>query len=108
MKSFVVVVVVMLASTAAVDSKVLRSWRPVKNVDDPLMKFLGNFAVKEDDRLTGMKLTFEKIVQAEYRSGGNGYKYHLILSANDGFTSNMYAANVSVTWKLNAFGAFHA
>ncbi|XP_004488401.1 cysteine proteinase inhibitor A-like [Cicer arietinum] len=96
-QSLVLLLLVLLTSTAARDLTVLgHIWIPINDVNNPYVIDLANFAVNEDDRLTGVMLQFEKVIKAEYQIEVINYMYHLVLSANNTSISNKYEALVSV------------
>jgi cystatin-C len=82
--------VVLLASTAVRNQAIPGGWEPIKDIDDPHVTEIANYAVTEHDKQTGLKLKLEKVISGETKIV-NGIIYCLNISASD---SNKY--NVAV------------
>ncbi|KEH18184.1 putative Cystatin domain-containing protein [Medicago truncatula] len=105
-QSFVIILVVLFASTTINQAK------PIYNNNQHLIK-VANFAVTEYNmQNTEAKLVFEKVTNgASDVNKKKGTKYSLTLCANNGSTSNNYAAIVlekpSDNFILKAFSLIH-
>ncbi|XP_004491916.1 cysteine proteinase inhibitor 6-like [Cicer arietinum] len=94
-QSLGVLMVVLLASTATGNIILPSVFLPIKDVNNPKLAYLGNFAVTEHDKQTGKQLKFEKILKAEYYFPDNVHQFYLIFSATNASTiSNKYDALV--------------
>ncbi|CAK8530663.1 unnamed protein product [Lathyrus sativus] len=86
---FVLLFVVLLVSADACTLGIVGGWSPIKDIHDPQIIGMANFAVTEYDKRTGLKLKLKNIVKGEVQiiSGTN---YHLTLSAGDSSGYNVY------------------
>ncbi|XP_010513103.1 PREDICTED: cysteine proteinase inhibitor 5-like [Camelina sativa] len=71
----------------------LGSWTPIKDVKDPHIVEIGQFAVSEFDKLTRSRLTFVKVVQGESQVV-SGVNYRLLLEANGSKLTKQFVAVV--------------
>ncbi|TKY53951.1 Cysteine proteinase inhibitor 5 [Spatholobus suberectus] len=105
--------VVLLASSAVARKEVIvGGWSPIKNINDPHVKEIADFAVTEYDKRSGEKLKLEKVIKGDTQVVA-GTNYRLTLAATDGSSSNNYEA---VVWEkvwmhfrnLTSFTPVHA
>ncbi|GMH15760.1 hypothetical protein Nepgr_017601 [Nepenthes gracilis] len=96
---FLSVVVLFFAAaevSAAVDrqrSNELGSYRPIKNLTEPRVIEVGNFAVSEHNKEAGTKLLFVKVVKGDFQVV-SGLNFRLVISAKDGVDLGNYEAVV--------------
>jgi hypothetical protein len=84
----ILLVLPLLASAAGV-------WEPIKNVNDPHVKEIGEFAVAEYDKSSKADLKFMSVVKGETQVVA-GTNYRLVLEAKDGAATKHYEA---VVWE---------
>ncbi|XP_004503078.1 cysteine proteinase inhibitor 6-like [Cicer arietinum] len=96
-QSLGVLMVVLLASTTTANIILPSVFLPIKDVNNPKLADLGNFAVVEHVKQTGKdQLKFEKILKAEYYFPDDVHQFYLIFSAtNASGISNQYDALVN-------------
>ncbi|KAK9268212.1 hypothetical protein L1049_010655 [Liquidambar formosana] len=70
-------------------------WQPIKNISDPHVREIGEFAVTEYDKKAKAELKFESVVKGEYQVVA-GMNYRLVVAAKDGGVSAKYEA---VVWE---------
>ncbi|RDX87144.1 Cysteine proteinase inhibitor 5, partial [Mucuna pruriens] len=110
--AFLVLVFVLCGSAFGREYDTLGSWTPIKNLDDPHVKEIADYAVTEYDKRSGEKLKLEKVIKGESQVVA-GINYRLTLAASDGSSSNKY---VAVVWEklwlhfrnLTSFTPVHA
>jgi len=68
-------------------------WSPIKNIDDPHVKEIADYAVTEYAKQSGHKLKLEKVLKGETQAVA-GVNYRLTLAATDGSSSKNYEAIV--------------
>ncbi|KAJ8492683.1 hypothetical protein OPV22_014404 [Ensete ventricosum] len=87
---------VLSASAAASSGKALGGWTPIKDVNDPHVLEIAQFAVSEHNKQANSGLALDKVVKGETQvvSGAN---YRLVLSASDG--SGASARYEAVVWE---------
>jgi cystatin-C len=83
-QSVVLLFAVLLASAIAAD------YRPIKDVNDPHVVDIANYAVRVHDDQTGLKLKLENVISGEYLMLIEGAKYCLNITATDTTASNKY------------------
>lgn len=90
---FVLLYVALMVSADACTQGIVGGWHPIKDINDPQITGIANFAVTEYNKRTGLKLKLKNVVQGEVQiiSGTN---YSLILSAGDSSGYNVYEAVV--------------
>lgn len=97
----VLFVVVLMASAIARMETSAGGWSPIKDINDPHVIVIANFAVTEYNKHTGANLKLDKLIKGESQVA-SGIYYDLILSAGDGSHSNIYKALVwEKTWQHN-------
>ncbi|XP_027332122.1 cysteine proteinase inhibitor 5-like [Abrus precatorius] len=105
--------VVLFASAVAMNAAAMRfgGWSPIKNINDPHVTEIANFAVTEYVKRSGAKLKLEKVIKGDTQVVA-GINYRLVLAANDGSSSNNYEAVVWEKWEhfrnLTSFTPVHA
>ena len=70
-------------------------WRPIKNISDPHVQEIGEFAVTEHNKQAKESLKFQSVVSGETQVV-SGTNYRLVVVAEDGGVSNKYEA---VVWE---------
>ena len=79
----------------------LGGWKPIKDVKDPHVIEVAEFAVKEHNNESKTELEFESVSKGEKQVVA-GTNYRLVIAAKDGGASNNYEA---VVWeKLGSAG----
>nr|XP_029121651.1 cysteine proteinase inhibitor 1 [Elaeis guineensis] len=86
-------------------------WQPIKDIKDPHVQEIAEFAVSEHNRLANTSLALSKVVKGETQVV-EGINYRLVLEAKDGETKADYVAVVwEKVWenfrKLTSFTAVH-
>ncbi|KAG5011310.1 hypothetical protein JHK87_019825 [Glycine soja] len=107
----VLVFVVLLACAVGWDDGIPGGWNPIKNINDPHVTEIANFAVTEYDKQSGEKLKLVKVIKGDLQVVA-GLNYRLSLTASD---SNNYQAIVyEKAWarehyrNLTSFTPLHA
>ncbi|CAI8604492.1 unnamed protein product [Vicia faba] len=77
---------------------ILGGWIPIKNINDPHVTSIANYAVTEYDKRSGSKLKLEKVISGETKIV-DGIIFCLNISATTISASNKY--NVVVLEKLS-------
>ncbi|GAU15079.1 hypothetical protein TSUD_08170 [Trifolium subterraneum] len=90
----VLLLIVLLASTPVRNQAIQGDWTPIKNIDDPHVIEIANYAVTEHDRQTGLKLKLEKVISGETKIFPEGTKICLNITASEDSASNKY--NIAV------------
>ncbi|XP_058726204.1 cysteine proteinase inhibitor 5-like [Vicia villosa] len=85
--------ILVLLAFAAMNEVISEEWRPIKEINDPYVIGVADFAVNQFNKITGANLKFEKIIKGESQIV-KGKNYRFILSATDGVVSNNYQATV--------------
>ena len=70
-------------------------WRPIKDVNDPHVKEIGQYAISEHNKKAKSDLQFDHVVRGESQVVA-GINYRLVIAAKDGSVSNNYEA---VVWE---------
>ncbi|XP_020228706.1 cysteine proteinase inhibitor 1 [Cajanus cajan] len=83
---------VVLGSVVATDAAAV-GWKPIKNIKDPHVAEIANYAVTEHDRRSGQKLKLQKVVKGDTQVVA-GINYRLILAATDASSTRNYEAIV--------------
>ncbi|KAG6641870.1 cysteine proteinase inhibitor 5 [Carya illinoinensis] len=68
-------------------------WQPIKNVKDPHVKEIGEFAVSEYNKASSASLKFQNVVKGETQVV-SGTNYRLVVVAKDGGVTKNYQAIV--------------
>ena len=69
------------------------SYKPIKNIDDPKIQSLGEFAVNEHNKQAKTQLQFQKVISGEMQIVA-GTNYNLRLTALEGTSSGTYGTLV--------------
>ncbi|XP_023520845.1 cysteine proteinase inhibitor 1-like [Cucurbita pepo subsp. pepo] len=69
------------------------SYKPIKNIDDPEIQSLGEFAVTEHNKQTKTQLQFQKVISGDMQIVA-GTNYKLRLTALEGTDSRTYGTLV--------------
>ncbi|KAJ4704048.1 Cysteine proteinase inhibitor [Melia azedarach] len=94
-KSALFILSVLLVAAAARTGALLGGWTPIKDLNDPHVKEIGQFAVAEYNKQSKADLKFQSVVKGESQVVA-GINYRLILTAIDGTATNKYEA---VVWE---------
>ncbi|XP_045803568.1 cysteine proteinase inhibitor 5-like [Trifolium pratense] len=94
----VLLIFVLLASTTVRNQATLGVWNPIKNINDPYVTEIANYAVDEHDKRTGLNLKLEKVISGETKIV-DGIIYCLNITATDNSASSKY--NIAVLDKLS-------
>ncbi|XP_045802323.1 cysteine proteinase inhibitor 5-like [Trifolium pratense] len=94
----VLLIFVLLASTTVRNQATLGVWNPIKNINDPYVTEIANYAVDEHDKRTGLNLKLEKVISGETKIV-DGIIYCLNITATDSSASSKY--NIVVLDKLS-------
>ena len=70
-------------------------WTPIKDLKDPHVKEIADFAVKEYNKESGAKLKLQKVIKGESQVVA-GINYRLVIAAKDGSATKNYQA---VVWE---------
>ncbi|XP_050387398.1 cysteine proteinase inhibitor 5-like [Argentina anserina] len=81
--------------TAVADETVIGGWTPIKNIGDPHVKEIAEFAVSEYNQSQKKSLVFQSVVRGETQVVA-GIKYRLVISVNEGDSLANYEA---VVWE---------
>ncbi|GAV65231.1 Cystatin domain-containing protein [Cephalotus follicularis] len=84
-----------LFATGARTEALAGEWTPIKNVKDPHVVEIGQFAVDENNKNQKVDLKFERVISGESQVV-SGINYRLTLTAKDGAVENKYEA---VVWE---------
>ena len=87
-------------------------YSPIKDINDPQVTEIVNFAVTEYNKRTEAKLKFEKVIKGEIQFV-EGTNYNVTLSASNSSVSNTYETVVSENFQgdskeLTSFVRVHA
>ncbi|KAK9267188.1 hypothetical protein L1049_009608 [Liquidambar formosana] len=93
--SFLLLNGVSSAVVVGAEGRIIGGWEPIKNVSDPHVREIGEFAVTEHNKEAKEELAFESVVKGETQLV-SGTNYRLVLAAKDGGASNNYEA---VVWE---------
>jgi hypothetical protein len=85
----------LLASTFCGRGPLAGGWQPIKNVNDPHVKEIGEFAVAEYNKSSKTNLKFVLVVKGETQVVA-GTNYRLDVAAKDGAVTKYYEA---VVWE---------
>ncbi|XP_045802314.1 cysteine proteinase inhibitor 5-like [Trifolium pratense] len=94
----VLLIFVLLASTTVRNQATLGVWKPIKNINDPYVTEIANYAVDEHDKRTGLNLKLEKVISGETKIV-DAIIYCLNITATDSSASSKY--NIVVLDKLS-------
>ncbi|KAI4296008.1 hypothetical protein L6164_035998 [Bauhinia variegata] len=70
-------------------------WTPIKDIKEPHVTEIANFAVTEHNKVSGTKLKLKEVIKGETQVVA-GTNYRLVLEAKDGAKINQYQA---VVWE---------
>ncbi|CAL9174784.1 unnamed protein product [Musa hybrid cultivar] len=87
---------VLPAPAAASSGKALGGWTPIKDVNDPHVQEIAQFAVSEHNKQANAALALGKVAKGETQVV-SGTNYRLVLSASDG--SGASAKYEAVVWE---------
>ncbi|KAK7410980.1 hypothetical protein VNO78_02267 [Psophocarpus tetragonolobus] len=88
----------LLFSNAARSDALVGGWSPIKDVKDPHVVEIANYAVTEYDKRSGAKLKLLSVVKGETQVVA-GTNYHLVLeTTNDAATKNYRALVLEKPW----------
>ncbi|KAK1273624.1 Cysteine proteinase inhibitor 5 [Acorus gramineus] len=75
----------LLSVLLSVDARggIVGGWTPIKDVNDPHVRDIGQYAVAEHDRRTGEGLSFDRVVSGATQVVA-GINYRLVISASGG------------------------
>ncbi|KAL5728883.1 hypothetical protein ACHQM5_001913 [Ranunculus cassubicifolius] len=96
--SFLLLVLFILEVSATGGRKIgglVGSWTPIKDISDPHIQELGQFAVSEHNKADGTNLRFDRVTKGESQVV-SGENYRLVVKAVDGSAANNYEA---VVWE---------
>ncbi|KAL5101246.1 hypothetical protein RYX36_005573 [Vicia faba] len=68
-------------------------WNPIENIKDPHVLEIAQFAVTEQQKQSGVKLSLVEIINGETQIVA-GVNYRLVLTASDGSVTKKYQAQV--------------
>ena len=88
---FVVSLPLLEATTQRLD--LAGSYKPIKNIDEPQIQSLGEFAVNEHNKQAKTQLHFQKVISGEMQIVA-GTNYNLRLTALEGTSSRTYGTLV--------------
>ncbi|GAU27147.1 hypothetical protein TSUD_104560 [Trifolium subterraneum] len=94
--------IVLLASTTMRNEAIPGGWTPIKNINDPHVTEIANYAVTEHDKKTGLNLKLEKVISGETKVV-NGIIYCLNISASDSNKHNIAVLERQQFRKLTSF-----
>jgi len=112
LQCLIVLVSVFFASAVARKNIAIGGWSPIKNINDPHVTEIANYAVTEHEKRSGEKLKLEKVIKGETQIVA-GVNYRLVLATTDGSSSKNYEALVwEKAWEhfrnLTSFTPVHA
>ncbi|KAF6145022.1 hypothetical protein GIB67_013373 [Kingdonia uniflora] len=70
-------------------------WQPIKDIKDPHVAKIGQFAVSQHNKVSQTNLKFDQVVRGETQVV-SGENYRLVIEADDGVAKNNYEA---VVWE---------
>ncbi|KAL2339251.1 hypothetical protein Fmac_013697 [Flemingia macrophylla] len=102
----------LFASAVAKNHVLLGGWSPIKNLNDPRVSGIANYAVTEHNKRSGENLKLQKLIKGESEVVG-GVNYRLTFTATEGSSSDEYQAIVlEKPWlhfkNLTSFTRVHA
>lgn len=97
LQSVVFLLLGFLATMSVRNQAIAGGWEPIKNINDPHVIDIANYAVTEHDRQAGLNLKLEKVISGETKVV-DGIIYCLNITASDGSASNKF--NLAVLEKL--------
>lgn len=68
-------------------------WTPIENIKDPHVSEIAQFAVTEQQKQSGVKLSLVEVISGETQVVA-GINFRLVLTANDGSVTKKYQAQV--------------
>ncbi|CAJ1941463.1 unnamed protein product [Sphenostylis stenocarpa] len=108
----ILLALVLFVSAVARENSMPGGWSPIKNINDPHVTEIADYAVTEYDKRSGQKLKLEKVIKGDTQVVA-GLNYRFILTATDGSSSGNYEAIVwEKVWEhfrnLTSFTPVHA
>ncbi|MCI44207.1 cysteine proteinase inhibitor 5-like, partial [Trifolium medium] len=88
----VLVLVFLMASATSMEDNICGGWGPIKDINDPEVIEIANYAVTEFNKQTGATLKFKKVIKGESQTVA-GTNYRLIISTSNSIP-NVYDAVV--------------
>lgn len=82
-------------SSASRAEPLVGGWRPIKNMSDPHISEVAQFAVSEHNKQTNSKLELSRVIKGQTQVV-EGQNYKLIIGAKDGGKDGKYEA---VVWE---------
>ncbi|KAK7262100.1 hypothetical protein RJT34_29660 [Clitoria ternatea] len=90
---FLLVLLVLVSFAVARKEGLVGGWSRIKNINDPQVTEIADFAVSEYDKRSGAKLKLVKVIKGDTQVVA-GTNFRLVLSASDGSSANNYEAVV--------------
>ncbi|KAE9594747.1 putative Cystatin domain-containing protein [Lupinus albus] len=90
---YIVLSLLFLYLFAMVAAARIGGWTAIKNLNDPHVKEIADFAVTEHNKQSGNKLKLKSVIKGETQVV-SGTNYRLLLTANDGSAVKKYEAVV--------------
>ncbi|XP_008811323.2 cysteine proteinase inhibitor 1-like [Phoenix dactylifera] len=88
-----------LAARKAASKVLVGGWKPIKDISDPHVQEIAEFAVSEHNKLANTNLTLSKVVKGETQVVA-GINYRLVVETKDGEAMANYVAVVwEKTWE---------
>ncbi|CAK8538867.1 unnamed protein product [Lathyrus sativus] len=91
--SFSIMFVLVFLSVSIFSEGLPGGWNPIKNIKDPQVLEIAQFAVTEQQKKSGVKLSLVDVISGETQIVA-GINYRLVLTANDGSVTKKYQAQV--------------
>ncbi|KAM5588879.1 cysteine proteinase inhibitor 1-like [Rosa sericea] len=83
------ILAVLLPLAAAARGGLAGGWRPIKDINDPHVKEIAEFAVSEYNKKSGKKLEFQSVVKGETQVVA-GENYRLVIAVKDNSAAAKY------------------
>lgn len=93
---FIFTIILLHGSTTAKKQPLFGGSHPIKNLTDPHILDIANFAVTQHNKETNSNLIFERVIKGKI-GVVEGLEYHLIIEAKDGTNICKYEA---VVWEM--------
>ncbi|XP_050908056.1 cysteine proteinase inhibitor 1-like [Lathyrus oleraceus] len=91
--SFAIIFVLLFLSVLEFSEAITGGWNPIKNIKDPEVLEIAQFAVTEHQKQSGQKLSLVEVISGETQVVA-GLNYRLVLTAKDGSVTKKYQAQV--------------
>ncbi|XP_010256519.1 PREDICTED: cysteine proteinase inhibitor 1-like [Nelumbo nucifera] len=95
----VVVLSLLVASFLLLEGVSGGGWTEIKDLDDPLVHEIAEFAVAEHNKKANTDLVPQELVKGEMQSGGGSTTYRVTIVVRDGKVSKRFEAVVGETNK---------